>query len=193
MSRADLVKEFGKAFLQRGYFARFVGFVGNQCQRRSAKEFAYKRADNVKQLYFHAYRNACNQYVKEISVAESGGCCLRTSYWIKGRESAQEHTRAPTEAYAELLDHHAQDHFAHMPKALADDMLRHFRDRNALFHSKTRATCAYSSRSARERVSVSITTYMMALADLMKSLMLATPIPPRPSLNSSGQPAGGHG
>jgi hypothetical protein len=28
-------------------------------------------------------------------------------------------------------DHHAQDHFARMPKALADDMLRHFRDRNA--------------------------------------------------------------
>ena len=34
-------------------------------------------------------------------------------------------------AYAELLDHHAQDHFAQMPKALADDMLNHFRDRNA--------------------------------------------------------------
>jgi hypothetical protein len=34
-------------------------------------------------------------------------------------------------AYAELLDHLAQDHFAHMPKALADDMLTPFRDRNA--------------------------------------------------------------
>jgi hypothetical protein len=34
-------------------------------------------------------------------------------------------------AYAELLDHHAQNHFAQMPKALADDMLNHFRDRNA--------------------------------------------------------------
>jgi hypothetical protein len=33
-------------------------------------------------------------------------------------------------AYAELLNHHAQDHFAHMPKELADDMLTHFRDRN---------------------------------------------------------------
>jgi hypothetical protein len=47
--------------------------------------------------------------------------------------------------------------------------------------------------SGLERVSVSMTTYIVALADLMKSLMLATPIPPRPSLYSSGQFSGGHG
>jgi len=42
-----------------------------------------------------------------------------------------------------------------------------------------------SEVGARASVSVSITTYMTALADLMKSLMLATPIPPRPSCNGS--------
>jgi hypothetical protein len=34
-------------------------------------------------------------------------------------------------AYAELLDHHAQHHFVHMPQGLADNMLGHFRDRHA--------------------------------------------------------------
>ena len=34
-------------------------------------------------------------------------------------------------AYVELLERHAKDHFTHMPKALADDMLSHFNDREA--------------------------------------------------------------
>src|SRR5260370_15820608 len=87
--------------------------------------------DTVKQLYFNAYRNASNQYVKEIAVAE----CERMLLPNLTRDSgapARAGAYAPADrAYAELLDHHAQDHFAHMPKALADDMLRHFRDRNA--------------------------------------------------------------
>src|ERR1700730_8273932 len=47
--------------------------------------------------------------------------------------------------------------------------------------------------SALERIRVSMTTYIMALADLMKSLMLATAIHPTSSLYSSGQFSGGHG
>jgi hypothetical protein len=47
-------------------------------------------------------------------------------------EPARAGAYAPADkAYAELLDHHAQDHFAHIPKALTDDMLGHFHDRDA--------------------------------------------------------------
>jgi hypothetical protein len=133
MSRADFVKEFGKAFLQPGYFARFVGFVGNLVPNVGPlKNLPYKPLpDNVKQLYFHAYRNASNQYVKEISVAESGRMLLPNLILDTGAPDRAGAYAPADRAYAELLDHHAQDHFAHMPKALADDMLRHFRDRNA--------------------------------------------------------------
>jgi hypothetical protein len=140
MSRADFVKEFGKAFLQPGYFARFVGFVGNLVPNVGPlKNLPYKPLpDNVKQLYFHAYRNASNQYVKEISVAESGRMLLPNLILDTGLPDRAGAYAPADRAYAELLDHHAQDHFAHMPKALADDMLRHFRDRAMpLFHSKT--------------------------------------------------------
>jgi hypothetical protein len=133
MSRADFVKEFGKAFLQPGYFARFIAFFGNLVPNVGPlKNLPYKPLpDNVKQIYFHAYRNASNQYVKEISVAESGRMLLPNLILDTGAPDRAGAYAPADKAYAELLDHHAQDHFAHMPKALADDMLRHFRDRNA--------------------------------------------------------------
>ena len=133
MSRADFVKEFGKASLQPGYFARFIAFFGNLVPNVGPlKNLPYKPLpDNVKQIYFHAYRNASNQYVKEISVAESGRMLLPNLILDTGAPDRAGAYAPADRAYAELLDHHAQDHFAHMPKALADDMLRHFRDRNA--------------------------------------------------------------
>ena len=133
ISRADFVKEFGKAFLQHGYLARFIGFFGNLVPNVGPlKRLPYNPLpDNVKQLYFHAYRNASDQYLKEISVVESGGIVLPNLILDTG-EPVRAGAYAPADkAYAELLDHHAQDHFAHMPKPLADDMLGHFRDRNA--------------------------------------------------------------
>ena len=96
------------------------------------KNLPYKPLpDNVKQLYFHAYRNASNQYVKEISIAENGRILLPNLILDTGAPDRAGAYAPADKAYAELLDHHAQDHFAHMPKALADDMLAHFRDRNA--------------------------------------------------------------
>jgi len=133
MSRADFFKEFGKAFLQPGYFARFVALVGNLVPNIGPlKNLPYKPLpDNVRQLYFHGYRNASNQYVKEISVVESGGILLPNLNLDTGAPDRGGAYPPADKAYAELLDHHAQDHFAHMPKELADNMLVHFRDRNA--------------------------------------------------------------
>jgi hypothetical protein len=131
MSRADFVKQFGNAFLEPGYFARFVGLLGNLVPNLGPlKNLSYKPLpDNVKQIYFHAYRNASDQHMKEILTVESGRILLPNLILDTG---APDRTRAyppADKAYAELLDHHAQDHFAHMPKELADNMLTHFRDR----------------------------------------------------------------
>jgi hypothetical protein len=133
MSRADFVQEFGKAFLEPGYFARFVAFVGNLVPNIGPlKRLPYKPLpDNVKQLYFRAYRNASDQYLKEVSFVAQGKIVLRDLI-LDTEQPARAGAYAPADkAYAELLDHYAQNHFAQMPKALADDMLNHFRDRNA--------------------------------------------------------------
>ena len=135
MSRADFVKQFGKAFLEPSYFVQFIGFFGNLVPNIGPlKRLPFKPLpDNVKQFYFRAYRNASDEYLKEISVAESGGMVLPDLILDTG-EPARAGAYAPADkAYAELLDHHAQDNFAHMPKALAADMLGHFRDRDAAF------------------------------------------------------------
>jgi Zinc dependent phospholipase C len=133
MSRADFVKQFGQAFLEPSYFARFIGWLGNLVPNIGPlKRLPYKPLpDNVKQLYFHAYRDASDQYVKQISAAENGRMLLPNLILDTG-EPDRAGTYAPADkTYAELLDHHAQDHFAHVPKALAGDLLRHFRDRDA--------------------------------------------------------------
>ena len=56
MSRTDFVKQFGRAFLEPGYFARFVGFLGNLVPNIGPlKNVPYKPLpDNVKQIFFHA-------------------------------------------------------------------------------------------------------------------------------------------
>jgi hypothetical protein len=133
MSRADFVKQFGKAFLEPGYFAWFIAFFGNLVPNIGPlKRLPYKPLpDSVKQLYFRAFRNASEQYLKEISAIEDGRMLLPNLILDTG-EPARPGAYAPAEkAYAELLDHHAQDHFVHMPRALSDDILGHFRDRAA--------------------------------------------------------------
>jgi hypothetical protein len=133
MSRADFVKQFGKAFLERGYFVRFIAFFGNLVPNIGPlKRLPFKPLpDNLKQFYFRAYRNASTSILRKSRPQRGEGCCFLTSSWTLGSQLALEHTRPPNKAYAELLDHHTQDHFAHMPKELADDMLSHFRDRYA--------------------------------------------------------------
>jgi len=151
MSRADFVKEFGKAFLEPGYFARFVAFAGNLVPNVGPlKRLPYKPLpDDVKQLFFHAYRNAYEQYLKEVSFAAQGKILLPNLILDTG-EPPRAGAYAPADkAYAELLDHHARDHFAHLPKALADDMLTHFHDRNA-------ALSFEDSQSKRAKISAEV-------------------------------------
>jgi hypothetical protein len=133
MSRTDFVKQFGSAFLEPGYFARFVGFLGNLVPNIGPlKNLPYKTLpDNVKQIFFHAYRDASNQYVKEISVVQGGRILLPNLILDTGEPDRAGRYEPADKAYAELLDRHAQDHFARMPRELAEDMLAHFRDRNA--------------------------------------------------------------
>ena len=133
MSRADFVKQFGTAFLEPSHFVRFIGFLGNLVPNIGPlKRLPFKPLpDDVKQFYFRAYRNASAQYLKEISAFE-GGRMLLPNLILDTGEPARAGAYPPADrAYAELLDRHAQDHFAHLPKALAHDMLDHFRDRNA--------------------------------------------------------------
>ena len=90
MSRTDFVKQFGSAFLEPGYFARFVGFLGNLVPNIGPlKNLPYKTLpDNVKQIFFHAYRDASNQYVKEISVVQGG-----TKVLVEGVNRVYKHVR----------------------------------------------------------------------------------------------------
>jgi len=74
---------------------QFIGFFGNLVPNIGPlKRLPFKPLpDNVKQFYFRAYRNASDEYLKEISVAESGGMVLPDLILDTGSQPALEHTR----------------------------------------------------------------------------------------------------
>jgi Zinc dependent phospholipase C len=131
MSRTDFVKQFGKAFLEPGYFAQFVAFFGNLLPNVGPfKRLPYKPLpDNVKQLYFNAFHNASE--LRAVAVVASGRARFANLTLDTGLPSRAGEYSPADKAYVELLRRHAEDHFARMPKALADDMLDHFRNRDA--------------------------------------------------------------
>jgi hypothetical protein len=52
MSRTDFVKQFVRAFLEPGYFARFIRFLGNLVPNVGPLTFLQALTDNVKQIFF---------------------------------------------------------------------------------------------------------------------------------------------
>jgi len=147
MSRADFVKLFGKTFLEPGYFVRFVGFVGNLLPNVGPfKRLPYKPLPrDVQELYFHAFYNACHEYLREVGAVDRGRPFFPNLNLDTGRATQAGEYSPADKAYVELLQRHAKDHFIQMPKALEDDMLRHFRDRNA-------AVAFQDSKSEREKI-----------------------------------------
>jgi len=132
-SRVDFVKEFGKAFLEPGYFARLIGFLGGLVPNVGPlKRLPFEPLPpDVQRLYFRAYHNASEQYLKEVALLEQGGIVLPNLILDTGEPSRAGVYTPADKTYVELLDRHAKDHFIHMPKALADDMLGHFHEREA--------------------------------------------------------------
>ncbi len=133
MSRNDFVHQFGRAFLEPGYFARTLSFLANLVPNVGPlKRLPYKPLPkDVQQMYFHAYRNACAQYLREVSFVSRDEIFLPNLILDTGQPPIPGAYEPADHAYAELLDLHAKDRFAHLPTALAGDMLNHFSDRNA--------------------------------------------------------------
>ena len=133
ISRADFVKQFGNAFLQPATLVRFVGFVGNLVPNVGPlKRLPYKPLpDQVKQLYFEAFRNASEKYVRTVATIHKGRLRLVNLTLDTGLPSRGGEYAPADKAYMELLQLHAKDHFVRMPKRLCTDMLSHFSDPGA--------------------------------------------------------------
>lgn len=133
MPRGDFEREFGKAFLEPGYFARFVGFLGNLLPNVGPlKRLPYRPLpDRVKLLYVSGFHKAFNQNVREVAIVAKGRVQLENLNLDTGRPTRAGEYAPADKAYAELLRLHAKDNFARVPGDLAIDMLNHFRDRKA--------------------------------------------------------------
>jgi Zinc dependent phospholipase C len=158
ISRADFVQQFGKAFLEPGYFVRFIAFFGNLLPNVGPlTRLPYKPLpDNVKQLYFSAFHSASEQYLKAVAAVASGRASFANLTLDTGRPARGGEYSPADKAYVELLRRHAQDHFARMPKALADDMLDHFRNRDA-------ALAFEDSQREREKVLAAVSELESAM------------------------------
>src|SRR5205085_1654241 len=104
MSRADFVQQFGKAFNEPGYFARFVAFLGNLLPNVGPlKRLAYKPLpDDVKRLYSDAFRKATEQYRTVVAAVEHGQVHLANLNLDTGQPSRAGDYEPADKAYAEL-------------------------------------------------------------------------------------------
>jgi len=81
---------------------------------------------DVQKLYFNAYHDASEQYLKVAKLLAQGGIVLPNLILDTGEPSRAGAYAPADKAYVDLLDRHAKDHFAHVSKPLADDLLSHF-------------------------------------------------------------------
>jgi hypothetical protein len=148
-SRADFVHEFGKAFLEPGYFVQFVGFIGNLVPNIGPlKRLPYKPLpQSVQQLYFRAFHNAYEEYIREVGAIAKNSAVLANLNLDTGRGSQFERYPPADKTYVELLERNARDHFANTPTDLTNDMHAHFSDPDAALAFET------SQRDRREAVS----------------------------------------
>jgi hypothetical protein len=133
MPRADFEQEFGKAFLEPGYFVRFVGFLGNLVPNVGPfAHLPYKPLpQNVRNLYFSAFHKASERYRTELDKLPQDQPWFPNLILDTGMTDRAGAYPPADKAYAELLQIHARDHFVRVPKDLADDMMKHFQDRKA--------------------------------------------------------------
>lgn len=135
MPRSDFEKEFGKAFLEPGYFVRFFAFLGNLAPKIGPlRHLPYRPLpDPVTLLYVGAFHKAFEQYLRETAIVAKGKPALEDLNLDTGRPTHAGDYPPADKAYAELLRLQAKDNFAHTPPDLAGDILKHFQDRkNAL-------------------------------------------------------------
>jgi hypothetical protein len=133
MPRSDFEREFGKAFLEPGYFVRFFAFLGNLVPKVGPlKRLPYRPLpDPVKLLYEGAYHKASEQYLREVAIVAKSKPELQNLNLDIGRPTHAGQYAPADKAYAELLRSHAKDNFARMTPDLAANLLDHFRDRTA--------------------------------------------------------------
>ncbi|HVN29106.1 MAG TPA: zinc dependent phospholipase C family protein, partial [Candidatus Binataceae bacterium] len=131
--RGDFENEFGHAFLEPGYFARFVGWMGNLVPNVGPfARLPYRPLPpNVRVLYFRAFRKASEQYQHELDNVRQKHFELQNLIFDTGVPDKPGVYQPADEAYVRLLKLHAKDHFARMPKPLAEDLARHFSNRDA--------------------------------------------------------------
>lgn len=133
MPRGDFEKEFGHVFLEPGYFARFFGLLGNLVPNVGPfTRLPYRPLPKAARiLYFGAFHKAADQYRQELGKINTNRIELPNLILDTGGADQAGIYPPADQAYAQLLRLHAKYNFVRMPQALADDMAKHFRDREA--------------------------------------------------------------
>jgi hypothetical protein len=133
LSRADFEKHFGKAFLEPGYFVRFVSLLGNLLPNVGPlKRLPYKPLPSeVRQLYADGFHHAVAAYQASLANSASRGLRLTNVDLDTGRATRAGEYELADEAHAELLQRLAREHFANLPNGLGADLLAYYRDIDA--------------------------------------------------------------
>ena len=134
LSRSDFEQEFGKAYREPGYFAKFVAFLVKLVPNVGPfKRMPYSPLPpHVRQLFIQGLDDAIAHYRADVSRARERRLTLPDVNLDTGRPTRGGAYEPADQAYAALLEKLDERHFAGVSPALRADILRYYRDPQAL-------------------------------------------------------------
>jgi hypothetical protein len=168
MSRTDFDKEFGRAYREPGYFAKFLAFIVKLVPNKGPfKRMVYvPLPSHVRQLFTAAFEHATTRY--QAFVAPAHRPRLANANLDTGRPTRRGEYEPADEAYAQLLEKLDERRFANVSPGLRADLLHFFHEephasrsrgadsaalprkvREALAHLETSTPASSDDRPAR--------------------------------------------
>lgn len=126
--RADFDTEYGRDYQRPGWFARFLGVLYRLVPKigpLAPLSFKAPTAD-AEALFAASFRDAHARFRRELPTFGGGRPALRNTNFDTGGDTGWGRYRLADETYEDLLKIWRKQHFAGMPAALRQDVLKFF-------------------------------------------------------------------
>ena len=128
LPRKDFEKEFGKAYREPGYFARFVGILVKLVPDIGPFERLPHKPlpEPIRARFVKAFDHALARYRTEVTRVRDGRLQLANETLDTGDPTRRGAYAPADEAYAELLEKLSDEGFVEVPRELRADILRFY-------------------------------------------------------------------